>query len=114
MLHRTNQYLNNRTEQEHRGVKQRYYPMLGFGSYESAARFCTAFDELRQYFRVRRRGDIHFSLAERRRLFVARWHSLLAEMAAAWLRRSVGGSLSHTFDALRSDRSPDTSSWSEI
>jgi transposase-like protein len=22
-------YLNNRTEQDHRGIKQRYYPMLG-------------------------------------------------------------------------------------
>ena len=53
VLHRTNQYLNNYTEQSHRAVKQRYYPMLGFGSFESAARFCAAFDELRQYFRVR-------------------------------------------------------------
>ena len=53
VLHRTNQYLNNYTEQSHRAVKQRYYPMLGFGSFESAARFCAAFDELRQYLRVR-------------------------------------------------------------
>ena len=51
-------------------VKQRYYPMLGFGNFESASRFCTAFDELRQYFRVRRRGDDHVSLAEQRRLFL--------------------------------------------
>ena len=34
--HRTTQYLNNYTEQSHRGVKQRYYPMLGFGSFQSA------------------------------------------------------------------------------
>ena len=54
--HRCNRYLNNLTEQSHRAVKQRYYPMLGFGSFASAARFCTAFDELRQYFRVRQRG----------------------------------------------------------
>ena len=54
-LHRTTQYLNNYTEQSHRAVKQRYYPMLGFGSFESASRFCAAFDELRQYFRVHRR-----------------------------------------------------------
>jgi transposase-like protein len=32
--HRTAQYLNNYTEQSHRAVKQRYYPMLGFGSFE--------------------------------------------------------------------------------
>jgi len=51
VLHRTSQYLNNRIEQDHRGVKQRYYPMRGFGSFISAARFCTAFSEVRQYFR---------------------------------------------------------------
>ncbi len=56
--------------------------MLGFGNFESAARFCSAFDELRQYFRVRRRGEGHVPLAEQRRLFTTRWHSLIAEMAA--------------------------------
>ena len=83
VLHRTTQYLNNYTEQSHRAVKQRYYPMLGFGSFESAARFCAAFDELRQYFRVRRRGEAHVSLAEQRRLFLTRWRLLIAELAAA-------------------------------
>ena len=83
VLHRTNQYLNNLTEQSHRAVKQRYYPMLGFGSFESASRFCAAFDELRQYFRVRRRGEGHVSLAEQRRLFATRWRSLISELAAA-------------------------------
>ena len=82
-LHRTTQYLNNYTERSHRAVKQRYYPMLGFGSFESAARFCAAFDELRQYFRVRRRGESHVSLAEQRRLFIDRWRSLIVELAAA-------------------------------
>ena len=82
-LHRTTQYLNNYTEQSHRAVKQRYYPMLGFGSFESASRFCAVFDELRQYFRVRRRGESHVSLAEQRRLFLARWRSLIVELAAA-------------------------------
>ena len=67
----------------HRAVKQRYYPMLGFGSFESASRFCSAFDELRQYFRVRRRGEVHVSLAEQRRLFLARWRALISELAAA-------------------------------
>jgi len=45
--HRCNQYLNNRIEQDHRAIKQRYYPMRGFGAFEAAARFCRAFDELR-------------------------------------------------------------------
>ena len=81
--HRCNRYLNNLTEQSHRAVKQRYYPMLGFGSFTSAARFCTAFDELRQYFRVRQRGSERVPLADQRRLFVTRWRSLIAEMQAA-------------------------------
>jgi hypothetical protein len=36
------------------GVKERYYPMLGFKSFESASRFCQAFEEQRDYFRFRR------------------------------------------------------------
>ncbi len=82
-LHWTTQYLNNYTEQSHRAVKQRYYPMLRFGNFESASRFCLAFDALRQYFRGRRRGEGHVSLAEQRRLFLTRWHSLIAEAAVA-------------------------------
>ena len=82
-VHRTTQYLNNYTEQSHLAVKQRYYPMLGFGSVESAERFCAAFEELRQYFRWRRSRRDSMPLAEQRRLFASRWHSLLSEMAAA-------------------------------
>ena len=33
VLHRTNRYLNNYIEQDHRGVKQRHYPMRGFGNF---------------------------------------------------------------------------------
>jgi transposase-like protein len=53
VLHRTNRSLNNRLEQDHRGVKQCYYPMRGFGNVASASRFCRAFEEVRQFFRVR-------------------------------------------------------------
>jgi putative transposase len=67
--HRCNQYLNNRIEQDHRGIKQRYYPMRGFGTFSSAARFCRAFEELRQFERHRRAET--GSLAERRHQFVA-------------------------------------------
>ncbi len=84
VLYRTNQYLNNLTEQSHRAVKQRYYPMLGFGSFEAARRFCAAFDELRQYFRVRRRGEGHVSLAEQRRLFLTCWCSLISAGPSAF------------------------------
>ena len=82
-LHRRSQYLNNLTEQDHRAIKQRSYPMLGFGRFESAARFCAAFDELRQDFRVRRRGGPHVPLPDQRRLFLARWHGLITEMATS-------------------------------
>ena len=43
--HRTSRDKNNRIEQDHRGVKQRYYPMRGFGSFIAAARFCAGFEE---------------------------------------------------------------------
>jgi putative transposase len=47
--YRTNQYLNNRIEQDHRGIKGRYRPMRGFKSPESASRFRRGFDELRNH-----------------------------------------------------------------
>ncbi len=83
VVHRREQYLNNFMEQDHRGVKQRYYPMRGFGSFASAARFCSAFDEVRDFFRSRsRRGEV-VSLPQQRQLFAARWRSLVSEMTAA-------------------------------
>ena len=53
VLHQCSHYLNNLLEQDHRGIKQRYYPMRGFGCFPSAARFCRTFDEVRQFFRFR-------------------------------------------------------------
>ena len=38
--HRTSRYLNNRIEQDHRGIKGRYRSMRGFKCPRSAARFC--------------------------------------------------------------------------
>lgn len=76
VLHRTNQYLNNRIEQDHREVKQRYYPMRGFGSFASAARFCPAFDEVRHYFRTRSTFQKSLPLAEQRRHFHQRFIDL--------------------------------------
>ncbi len=79
-IHRRDRYLNNRTEQSHRPVKQRYYPMLGFGNFESASRFCTAFDELHNYFRA---GSTSASSSERRGLFMSRWRGLMSNLSAA-------------------------------
>ncbi len=82
VLHRHNQYLNNRMEQNHRPIKQRYYPMLSFRSFESASRFCTAFDELRNYMRVRHADGKNVPAFNRRRIFTARWSALMTELAA--------------------------------
>jgi len=82
VLHRHNQYLNNRIEQNHRLIKQRYYPMLGFAKFESASRFCNAFDELRNYLRVRATAGEHVSASSRRKIFTERWSSLMTELSA--------------------------------
>ncbi len=73
VVHRTSRYLNNRIEQDHRGIKQRYYPMRGFGNFDSASRFCQAFDEQRDYFRCRTRSKEKVPLPEQRRLFRQRF-----------------------------------------
>ena len=70
--HRCSAYLNRRIEQDHRGIKQRYYPMLGFGALPSAQRFCRAFEEVRQYFRPSRKTNDFLSLAHGRRQFLFR------------------------------------------
>lgn len=80
--HRTSRYKNNRIEQGHRGVKQRYDPMRGFGSVAAAARFCSAFEEQRQFFRAQVQSGERLSLAERRRRFQERWAVVMAEWAA--------------------------------
>ena len=82
VLHRHNQYLNNRIEQNHRPIKQRYYPMLGFAKFESASRFCTAFDELRNYLRVQSARGEHVPADVRRKLFTDRWSTLMTELSA--------------------------------
>ena len=83
VLHRTNQYLNNHIEQDHRGVKQRYYPMRGFGSFASAARFCPAFDEVRHCFRPHSATQQSLPLAEQRQHFRQRFSDLMASFSAA-------------------------------
>ena len=67
--HRQSKYLNNRLEQDHRGITQRYRPMGGFKTFDSAARFCTAFDEQRNFFRYRHYANEPVSLSQQRILF---------------------------------------------
>jgi transposase-like protein len=82
VLHRTNRYLNNWIEQDHRGIKQRYGPMRGFGSFESARRFCRAFDEMRSFYRVPGVRGAKMSLEARRRHHQART-AILEDLAVA-------------------------------
>lgn len=81
--HQTTKYLNNRLEQDHRGIKQRYYPMHGFGGFDSAARFCSAFDELRNYLRPCSTTGGTISLPEQRQLFCERLAALQLLMRMA-------------------------------
>src|SRR3954464_11193224 len=67
--HRCSRYKNKRIEQDLRGIKQRYYPMLGFKNFRSAKRFCRSFDELRNYFRPRRRPNQFVPSAQQRQQF---------------------------------------------
>lgn len=83
IVHRTNRYLYNRMEQDHRGIKQRYYPMRGFGNFDSASRFCSAFDEQRDYFRARTTRKEKVPLAEQRRTFGQRFGVLQYLLMAA-------------------------------
>lgn len=69
--HRTNRYLNNWIEQDHRGIKARYGAMRGFGSFDSAARFCRVFDETRNFFRGTRRDET-LSLRHQRHVHISR------------------------------------------
>jgi transposase-like protein len=68
--------LANPIEQDHRGVKQRYYPTLRFGAFESAKRFCQAYDEVRNFFRPRSRMGDFVSLSARREHFLNRVDAL--------------------------------------
>ncbi len=80
--HRCSRSKNNLIEQHHRALKQRYYPMRGFGTF-AAARCCPACEEQRQYFRPVARSGLAVSLADRRRVFRERWAAVVAELAAA-------------------------------
>jgi putative transposase len=83
VIHRTSRYLNNKIEQDHRGIKGRYQPMRGFGNFHAAARFCSAYDELRDYFRHRTRMYEVVPLGIQREQFCTRMAELRARLGAA-------------------------------
>jgi putative transposase len=55
--HRSSCYLNNRLEQNHRGIKGRIRRMRGFKSSDAASRFSREHGELRNLLRPRRRHN---------------------------------------------------------
>ena len=54
--HRDSKFMNNRIEQDHRGIKSRCRPMKGFKNIFCALNFCTAFEEIRQIFKTKNRN----------------------------------------------------------
>jgi transposase-like protein len=83
VIHRCSQYMNNRMEQDHRGIKGRYRPMRSFGSFDSAAQFCMAHDEVRDHFRHRTRLNEVVPLRIQREQFCARLAELRALLKVA-------------------------------
>jgi putative transposase len=81
--HRTNRYLNNHLEQDHRGIKQRYRPMGGFKHGTTAARFCRLFDEVRAFLRPQSHRNQPLSLQQRRATHQEQFAQLMSLMATA-------------------------------
>lgn len=73
VLHRGNVYLINYAEQSHRPIKQRYYPMRGFGSFKSASIICRGFEELKNFLIPKYKKS--FSLKEKRRIAASKIYS---------------------------------------
>jgi transposase-like protein len=91
IIHRCNPYLNHRLEQDHRGIKQRSSPMRGFGSVASASRFCRAFDEVLQFFRVRTTMKQKVSLVQQRDLLRQRLDALPGHGCDGLTHENAGG-----------------------
>jgi transposase-like protein len=83
VTHRTNRYLNNHLEQDHRGVKQRYRVTGGLKTFGTAARFCRLFDEIRAFFRPQSYRNQRLTLAQRRCIHQERFAHLMGILAAA-------------------------------
>jgi len=83
VVHRCSRYKNNVIEQDHRGIKGRYRPMRGFGSVIGAARFCAAYEEVRDCFRHRTTLNEGVPLRVQREQFCARFTALRALVPVA-------------------------------
>ena len=66
--HRDSKYMNNVMEQSHRAIKSRYRPMKGFQDSWCAMIFCTVFEEIKQFFRMKNKSH-----SKRRQCFAPRF-----------------------------------------
>jgi putative transposase len=83
VLHRTNRYLKNHLEQDHRSVKQRYRATTGLKTFDTAARFCCVVDEIRALLRPQSHRNQPLTLEQRRRIHRERFTYLMGIIAAA-------------------------------
>ena len=83
VAHRTSIDLNNRLEQDHRGIKGRIRCLRGFKSHDAASRFCREHGELRNLLRPRRRHNQVVPAPLRRHRFLRGARIALAVMQAA-------------------------------
>lgn len=86
--HRTSACLNNRLEQDHRGIKGRIRCIRGLESHDAAARFRREHGELRDLLRPRRRHNQLVS-ASRRRARFAKAARIALDIATAALTALV-------------------------
>ena len=83
VLHRTNRYLNNHLEQDHRRVRQRYRATTGLKTFDTAARFCCVVDESCALLRPQSHRNHPLTLEQRRRIHRERFTGLMGVIAAA-------------------------------
>src|SRR3954463_8078484 len=81
--HRTSRYLNNRMEQDHRGIKAGTGRCGVSSAPDQPARFCRGYDELRNFLRPRSRPYQHVPADHRRLQFLRRSTTVLAILEAA-------------------------------
>ncbi len=65
--HRDSKYMNNILESDHRVTKSRLTVMKGFKNIFCALKFCTVFEEVRQFFRMKNK-----TRGERRSIFASK------------------------------------------
>ena len=82
-MHRIISCLGNPIEQDHRGIKQRYYPRLGFKALVTGAGFCGVSEEVRNYFRPRQKMGEAVLLGKRWELFIGRYLKLQDQFCVA-------------------------------